>query len=300
MRLPTTGQLGKRRIEESEVRKIFWDILVLSVVAFGILWMLDSTADAQCSGGSCPTQPAPSLDTGGWKAVKGNPAIVRVSVKESRGHSIGSGTIFRQKGKVAYVLTAAHVVKDRLPGQSVVVIVKGGAYWATVLVCDVTWDVAILRIADPKVKPLTLADEIPKPGDNIECSGFGPNGVYRYAQGPMTQFVAPSKDLPFEWIEVKVKSRQGDSGGPMVNAKGRIVGLINGTNNVITAGPCLPRIRRIVNGFFGCNPPVVAPPARVLPVNPPPRPPKKSLCRPPAIDRQTRINRADGTRGRQG
>lgn len=255
----------------NKMKKLFFDILILSAIAFGILWLLDSTADAQCANGKCPPRPTPSLDIGGWKApaAKHNPAIIRVYVNEGNGPSYaGSGTVFRQKGKVAYVLTAAHVIKDRIKND-VTVWTGRQLYQATVLSEDRLWDVAVLRIADPRVIPIFLADKMPSTGDSVECSGFGPNGVYRYTQGPVTQFVSPGKDLPLEWIEVKVASKPGDSGGPIVNMKGRIVGLINGSDGHITAGPCLPRIRRIVDDLFGRRPPVISPPARILPVNPP-------------------------------
>lgn len=240
------------------MRKLLLDFLILSIVAFSLLWLFNP-ADAQCVGGQCPTQSQ-------WRAptIKGNSAIVRIIIRESLGNGIGSGTIFRQERKVAYVLTAAHVVADRIRN-GVTVRVSGQLYQATVLCEDKLWDVAILRIADPGIKPIALADEIPKPGDSVECSGLGPNGVYRYARGPVTKFVSPGKNLPFEWIEVKIASRQGDSGGPIVNTKGRIVGLINGTDNRITAGPCLPRIRKIIKGILG----PVCPSPRPAPAAPP-------------------------------
>lgn len=270
------------------MRKTLIEILILSIIAFGVLWLLDSTVDAQqCPGGKCPTEKT-QPSSRGWRWAPSapllptyypSPAIIRILVDEGKGpQGAGTGTIFQQERKVAYVLTAAHVVKDRKRNDSAAVVVlagDGGAFEASVLACNVTWDVAILRIADPKIKPIALADEAPKPGDSIECSGFGPDGAsYRYVLGQMIQFVAPGKNLPNEWMEVGVASRPGDSGGPMVNAKGRIVGLINGTDGHITAGPCLPRIRRIVNGILGRGPPrSLGSPASILPVCPPPLPP---------------------------
>lgn len=246
------------------MKRLLLDILILSTAAFGILWLLDSTANSQeCPDGKCPTS--------GWRApaIKNNPAVVRVFVKEGNGpRAIGSGVVFRQRGKVAYVLTAAHVIRDRIKN-GVTVWTGKQLYQATVLACNETWDVAILRIADPKIKPLILADNPPRPGDSVECSGLGQNGTFRYFQGPVTQYVSPGKQHPFEWIEVRAVVRQGDSGGPIVNKKGRIVGLITGSDHSITVGPCLPRIRKIVDGLFGRKP-SAAPLLR--PVRPPLRP----------------------------
>ena len=237
------------------MKKLIIEILILSAVAFGILWLFDSTANAQCANGRCPPQsPSTSLTWNISLPATGNPAIVRVYVKEGKGsRGGGSGAVFRQERKVAYVLTAAHVIADRTKG-GVTVWTGKQLYQATVLREDKLWDVAVLRIANPGIKPLILADDLPEIGDSVECSGLGSNGVFQYRIGPVTQFVSPGKNLPLEWIEVKVASRQGDSGGPIVNTKGRIVGLINGTNGRITAGPCLPRIRKIVDGLLGCRP----------------------------------------------
>jgi len=247
------------------MKKILFDILILSTIAFGILWLLDSTADAQCANGQCP---APSLNPG-WRAPQmtirwGNPAIVRIKVKDKSGggDSLGSGTIFRRERKVAYVLTAAHVIKDRVQN-GVVVWVRKQPYQATVLVSDKLWDVAILRIADPGITPITMADKNPSPGDSLECSGLGQNGSYAYQVGRLTQFVSPGKGHPAEWLEVQAAARQGDSGGPIANVNGRLVGLITGTNGRITVGPCLPRIRAIIKGVLR---PVLTP------ICPPPRP----------------------------
>lgn len=267
------------------MKKLLFDILVLSIVSFGVLWLFDSTVDAQqCPDGQCPTERT-QLQSSGWRwaptapltpSIKSNPAIVRVYSKEIKGpRAIGSGVIFRREDTVAYVLTVAHVIRDRVAKNGVTVWTGKQLYQATVLVCNETWDIAILRIADPKIKPLILADKAPKPGDSVECSGLGQKGIYRYSLGPVTQFVAPGghgTNNPPEWMEVRVTVRQGDSGGPIVNTKGRIVGLITGTGRGVTVGPCLPRIRRIVNGLFGqsripstCPPSLPGPPPVVPP-----------------------------------
>ena len=55
-----------------------------------------------------------------------NPAIVQILVDEGRGRQgAGTGTIFRQEREVAYVLTAAHVVADRIKARGRVVVRTG-------------------------------------------------------------------------------------------------------------------------------------------------------------------------------
>lgn len=243
--------------------------------AFCIL-LLAASAWGQCPPGqTCPVSPLPAQ---GWRAwsppprqqVAANPAVVRVWSRDATGTFYGSGTIFDRRGKYAYVVTAAHVL-----GRGKEHAVRIGSTWhgAVVAGADPAWDVAVLKMFDLGIKPLELADQAPVKGQHISLSGFG-SGSYGTGHGRLTQFVAPGRgSLPFEWMEVSVGSREGDSGGPMVNARGRLVGVISRTRPGHTVGCCFPRLRAIVRGVlppYPNRPGVIIPkPMVVLPVSPP-------------------------------
>ena len=244
--------------------------------AFCIL-LLAAPALGQCPPGqACPTYRSPTQD---WRVTRpgasrrpakspANPAIVRVWSRDAAGNAgYGSGTIFQRRGKLAYVLTAAHVLDG---SRQVSVRARDVWHGASIKQVDRVWDVAVLTIADPGVTPIRLADKAPVRGDRIELSGFG-SGVYSYRQGKFTQFVGPGRGLPFDWMEVSVGCRSGDSGGPIVNTSGQLVGVISGTGQGRSVGCCFPRIRAILRGVL--PQPIVAMPVRPTP-GPPPRQPQ--------------------------
>lgn len=250
-------------------------------------------------GQSCPPgQPCPlhSSPTQGWRAampvlsptqrpvampmmprrVTAHPAIVRVWCRDKAGiDSYGTGTIFERRGKIAYVLTAAHVLDG---SRQISVRVRNTWHGATIKHSDNDWDVAVLSIADPGVSPIKLAEKMPVVGEDIEVGGFA-SGSYGYRHGKLTQFVGPGRGLPFDWMEVSAASYGGDSGGPMVNTRGRLVGVVSGfpiRGQARTVGCCFPRIRRIIRAVlppWPNRPGVIVPkPIVVMPSRPMPQP----------------------------
>lgn len=259
------GQIMTRRdLRRQIVGLVIW-LLVLALYVVFVLFVLPSATAAQCPDGRCPTPVAPRLDTGGWQAVptqtrpaaRPNPAVVRVvcDTGNCRGvgctgcKSVGTGTIVDSRkvaaGRVAAVVTAAHLFRDATQSAQYYVVAKGKRYNATVRHLDKTWDVAVLAIWDPGITPIALSEKTPVRGDTGRLIGFG-QGSYRQVVGRLTQYVAPRKNVPFEWAEYSAASRDGDSGGPVLNAEGQLVGVISSTNARATVGCCLPRLRAIL------------------------------------------------------
>ncbi len=215
----------------------------------------------------------------------GNPAIVRVGreYREIDTYSLkgrlfvtdyGSGTIYDRRDGVAYVVTCWHGFQDSGSKGQIFVEAAGQRWDAIVVTADELWDVVALKIRDPGIKPLPLADIAPVRGDPIWIAGFG-SGAYRHARGQLTQFPAPTPAGPFELMEVSTQARQGDSGGPMIGPRGRIVGVISGSHERkggITVGCCLPRLRRILRTLlppYPNRPGIVLPkPRQVTPMEP--------------------------------
>lgn len=194
-----------------------------------------------------------------------HPAVVRVAVQQSDGTFYGSGAIVGRADGWASVLTAAH----NLRGDGKVSVWAVGRWFdAEVKQRDPVWDVAVVGMADPGISPIPLATVQPVRGDRLCVVGFG-QGDYRAQWGHFSQMVAPGRRLPFDWIEMVGGSRQGDSGGPILNQRGKLVAMCSTTNSVCTQGACFPRIRRII------RPPkaraMAAPKRRpVVPIKPPP------------------------------
>jgi serine protease Do len=139
------------------------------------------------------------------------------------------------------VVTNWHVINEAT-GPISVHFPDGFYSLATPQKIDRDWDLALLAIHKPKVAPVPLADEAPRPGDLLTIAGYG-SGAYRAASGPCTQYVAPGETFPFEMLEVAVSARQGDSGGPILNSRGELAGVLFGEGNGRTSGSYCGRVR---------------------------------------------------------
>lgn len=159
-------------------------------------------------------------------AGRPHPAVVRVIVPDGTGTSYGSGALVAVNAEHGLVVTNWHVVRDAR-GQIVVAFADGFRSGATVLATDRDWDLAALAIWRPNVDPIPLASRPPVPGEPLSIAGYG-KGSYRAAAGRCTQYVSPGRDFPPEMIELSAAARDGDSGGPILNSRGELAGVLFG------------------------------------------------------------------------
>lgn len=159
--------------------------------------------------------------------------------------SYGSGTLVGVDQTLGLVVTNCHVIRDAA-GPIVVVFPDGFRSTATVLSADRDWDLAALAIRRPNVQPVALAGEVPHRGDPLTIAGYG-SGWYKASTGRCTQYVSPGFGLPFEMVELDAAARQGDSGGPMLNRRGELAGVLFGTGFGRTAGSHSGRVRRFLD-----------------------------------------------------
>jgi hypothetical protein len=61
--------------------------------------------------------------------------------------------------------------------------------------------------------------------------------------GRCTQYVSPGANKPFEMVELSAGARQGDSGGPILNQRGELAGVLFGTSFGETTGSYCGRVR---------------------------------------------------------
>jgi hypothetical protein len=170
-----------------------------------------------------------------------HPAVVRVIAPERGGTSCGSGALVAANETYGLVVTNWHVVRDAK--QTVVVVFPDGfRSGARVLATDRHWDLAALAIWRPNVQPIALAERPPQPGEPLTIAGYG-RGSYRAAMGRCTQYVSPGHGLPFEMVELSTAARQGDSGGPILNQRGELAGVLFGAGFGRTAGAYCGRVR---------------------------------------------------------
>lgn len=158
-----------------------------------------------------------------------HPAVVRVVSPEYDGTAYGSGSLVEVNELFGIVVTNWHVVRDAA-GQVGVLFPDGFRSAATVMRVDRDWDLAALVIWLPNVQPITISRQVPRPGEMLTIAGYG-SGSYRSVSGRCTMFLSPSSDvnLPDDLVELAAPAREGDSGGPILNSRGELAGVLFGS-----------------------------------------------------------------------
>lgn len=167
--------------------------------------------------------------------------MVRVYCHDSaNSRSIGSGVLVRW-GKRVVVLTARHVVRDAK--KILILFHTKKSVSARVLVVDATWDCAVLELDErPEgIEPAEVELGEPamfRPGDRLESCGYGPDGQLAVNSGLFRGYRRSTAAMngPDDWMVLSGYARQGDSGGPIFNSAGRVVGVLWGTDGSEVVG----------------------------------------------------------------
>jgi len=132
----------------------------------------------------------------------------------------GSGMIISSDG---YILTNAHVVK----GASSIKIHKldGQILNAQLVGTDEYKDVALLKVSATGLLSVKLGNsDNAKPGSEVFTFGFpfGIQGDVSFKEGTMSRLL---KDGDTIYIEISAEIHPGNSGGPLVNRYGEVIGI---------------------------------------------------------------------------
>ena len=137
-------------------------------------------------------------------------------------NSLGSGVIVTNEG---HIITNTHVVDqvDEIEVQ----LSDGRTKKARLIGADPQLDLAVLKIDNPGVKPLKLADsDTVQPGDFVLAIGnpFGlqetvTNGIISWKGQPN------STDFRGDLLQTNAAINPGNSGGPLINVRGEVVGI---------------------------------------------------------------------------
>ncbi len=164
---------------------------------------------------------------------------------EKNAVSYGSGTLIDARGEFGLVVTNWHVVRDAA-GTILVEFPEGHKSAAHVVRTDPDWDLAALAIHRPQAEPLPISGEMPRVGEMLTIAGYG-SGQYRAASGPLSNLAAPRFGFPEEMLDLAaVEARQGDSGGPIINQRGEVCGVLFGSAPGYTIGSYGGRVRQFL------------------------------------------------------
>jgi serine protease Do len=160
----------------------------------------------------------------------------------------GAGVVLSHRGKLV-VVTNAHVARGR-PGQRIRLLSNGGEIYSAVIErMDGRRDLALLELRPRSVSerrdlsPATLGNvSILRPGHLLIAVGH-PFGLTNAVTAGVVQSVGP---IPHQlervigwqgrsWIQADIRLAPGNSGGPLCDTEGRVVGI----NTMVAGGVAL-------------------------------------------------------------
>jgi serine protease Do len=142
-------------------------------------------------------------------------------------NSLGSGVIVTNEG---HIITNTHVVSDgegNQVDQIEVQLSDGRTRKARLIGADSQQDLAVLKIDNPGVKPLKLADsDTVQPGDFVLAIG-NPFGLQETVTDGIISWKGQpnSTDFRGDLLQTNAAINPGNSGGPLINLRGEVVGI---------------------------------------------------------------------------
>lgn len=166
----------------------------------------------------------------------------------------GGCTAFVISKERKYLLTAAHCY----PGSSGVLWV--GLVPARVVALDSKKDLMVVEAKDldPSFAALTLASKNPERGQEVMSAGYGyalERPFFRQAHIQDDKFMMPEAGVGGPYLSTDAPFVGGQSGGPLLNASGEVVGIVQrGDGGTTGIGVGADIIRERVGRFFGPGP----------------------------------------------
>lgn len=188
-------------------------------------------------------------------------ANARPSVVKIRGVAPGCQKVLEGTGFVIApnrVMSNAHVVAG---SDSVTVEADGKTYDATVVSYDPNEDISILDVPNLPQRPLVFAEAPAKSGTDAVVLGYPGGGEFAATPARVREIIElngpdiyRTTTVNREVYTIRGTVRQGNSGGPMINRAGQVLGVVfgaavddNDTGFVLTANEVSRQLAKIGN-----------------------------------------------------
>lgn len=162
--------------------------------------------------------------------AKSRPSVVKI-----RGVATGCQKVLEGTGFVIApnrVMSNAHVVAG---SDSVTIEAEGKTYEATVVSYDPAADISILDVPNLPQQPLVFAQEPAKTGTDAVVLGYPGGGDFVATPARVREIIELNGPDIYKTITVNREVytirgpvRQGNSGGPMINRAGQVIGVVFG------------------------------------------------------------------------
>ena len=162
-------------------------------------------------------------------------ATVRPSIAKIRGVAPGCQKVLEGTGFVVApnrVMSNAHVVAG---AETVTVEADGQTYDATVVSYDPDADISILDVPGLPSAPLPFAQEPAKSGTDALVLGYPGGGDFQATPARVRETIElkgpdiyKTKTVDREVYTIRGTVRQGNSGGPMIDRQGQVLGVVFG------------------------------------------------------------------------
>ncbi|WP_336922581.1 S1C family serine protease [Aquipuribacter sp. SD81] len=182
-----------------------------------------------------------------WGAVADavSPGVVAITVRAPDGSGgEGSGVVYDAEG---LVLTNNHVVAAARGGGVQVTLFDGRVLDADVVGTDPSTDLAVVRLVNPpedlavvplgESEDLGVGDPVMAVGNPLGLAGTVTTGIVSALDRPVTTQavgVANGEPVVTDAIQTDAAVNPGNSGGPLVDSTGRVVGI---NSSIATTGP---------------------------------------------------------------
>jgi putative serine protease PepD len=167
-------------------------------------------------------------------AAKVLPSVVSISVTATGGSGTGSGSIIQSDATKSYIITNNHVISNAVSSGTVKVELQNGEkITATIRGRDIAYDLAVLQIPKGNLPVMEIGDSSKvvigdlsiAVGSPLGLSGTVTSGIISALNRPVTTGNTTSTESYIDAIQTDAAVNPGNSGGPLVNGQGQMVGV---------------------------------------------------------------------------
>ena len=162
-----------------------------------------------------------------------SPSVVSLKVSSLAGGGSGSGSVIRTTSNISYIVTNNHVIESAANGGSIEVELNNGeVLTGTIVGRDSEYDLAVVSVRKGNLpvivqgdsSAVSIGDAVVAFGSPLGLSGTVTSGIVSALNRPVT---TGSRNIAsyIDAIQTDAAINQGNSGGPLVDSQGRIVGV---------------------------------------------------------------------------